>query len=259
MLADLGDDLAVSRHLTRLSKFERSPFSIAKERSQLLAIGNLAKKRGLLDCVFEVVAPVLPKKVPRAWLPEEVGRLMEAIDCLDGNMPRPRDQRTRGIPKRHWWKALHFVMWDTGERISALMAVRFEWVSIDGWLHIPAQVRKGKRGDMLFRLSPETLEAIEIIRNPQRDLIFPWHQAPNHIYYHYSRILERAGLEDDQGKFHRMRKTVASLYKAAGHDPQRLLDHADARTTSKYLDPRIVPQVQPCDVIPAIPKRRRAT
>ncbi len=59
-LADLENDLLIAKHLTRLQRLERSPYLIAKERSQLLAIANLAKKRGYIDCAFEVVAAVLP-------------------------------------------------------------------------------------------------------------------------------------------------------------------------------------------------------
>lgn len=242
-LSDLENDLLIAKHLTRLQKLERSPYSIAKERSQLLAIANLAKKRGYIDCAFEVVAPVLPRRAPRAWLPDEIYRLMAAIDRAEGEFA--------GVPKKRWWKALHLVLWDTGGRISELLAIEWDWIE-GRWLSIPASARKGKRGDMSYHLRPETVEAIEDIRAPCRVRVFAWPYAITSLYYNYAKLLRSAGLEDDQGKFHRMRKTVASHYKAAGHDPQRLLDHADARTTAKYIDPRIAPRIEACDVLPPI-------
>lgn len=160
---------------------------------------------------------------------------------------------------KHWWKAFHLVAWDTGERISAIMALK--WVWLDGcWLSVPAEVRKGKRADITFKLGTDTLEALEAIRAPKRQTIFEWELAPAYIYQKYTKILQLAGLPFDcKSKFHRMRKSVASHFFAAGGDAQRQLGHADPRTTSKYLDPRIVKRDEPCDVLPRISISKRET
>ena len=80
--------------------------------------------------------------------------------------------------------------------------------------------------------------------------IFPWPFCPTHIYYHYKRILRRAGLPTDRDcHFHRIRKSVASWYEAAGGNVTELLDHSARRVTRAYLDPRIVTHQQAADVL----------
>jgi integrase len=69
-----------------------------------------------------------------------------------------------------------------------------------------------------------------------------------------NKILERAGLPKDRRcKFHKIRKTTASYYEAAGGSAQRLLDHSSPAVTRKYLDPRIVTQGVPApSVLPKV-------
>jgi integrase len=60
------------------------------------------------------------------------------------------------------------------------------------------------------------------------------------IYIRLKVIHRRAGVPTDRrSMFHRMRRTSASWYKAKGGDPSQLLDHADPKTTARYLDLRI--------------------
>ncbi len=77
---------------------------------------------------------------------------MAAIDRAEGEFD--------GIPKKLFWKALHLVLWDTGGRISELLAI--EWDRIEGrWLFIPPKARKGIRSDVFYQLRAETIDAIE--------------------------------------------------------------------------------------------------
>ena len=50
----------------------------------------------------------------------------------------------------------------------------------------------------------------------------------------------------------RMRRSVASHYKAAGGDATELVDHTSRKVTQAYLDPRIVKRVQEMDLLPSI-------
>lgn len=239
-LEDLTDD-NVSRHLSNLTRMEYSVYSVAKERSQLLAIWNYAARKGILNRFPDVPPEVLPKQVPMAWMEEEMHRLIASCRLVEG--------RIDCIPASSWWVALHMVAWDTAERIGAIR--KLEWSNLQGdWLLVPASVRKGKRGDKLFRLARDTMDALNLIRLPPRALIFPWDRSETLIYKHYDKILTRAGLPTDyKSKFHRLRKTAASYFKKAGGDPTDLLGHADARTTAKYIDPRVMGHKFPADVL----------
>jgi integrase len=240
-LEDFTDE-TVCRHLMALADLGYAPHSIDKERSQLLAMWNLAARKGLVGVFPDVPRDPLPEIVPMAWMQHELVALIRSC--------RQEVGRIGGVQSALWWTALHEVAWDSGERIGALMRIRWQDLSDDGWLRVPAEVRKGKRADKLFKLSEQTMQSLRLMQLPRRELIFAWDRSWNLIYSHYERILKRAGLPTDaRSKFHRMRRSVASHYKANGGDATELLGHSDSRVTKKYLDPRIVQTAQPADVL----------
>lgn len=68
------------------------------------------------------------------------------------------------------------------------------------------------------------------------------------IWRKIGEVLERAGLPtDSKSKFHRIRRTVASYYEAAGGNATELLGHSSRKITEKYLDRRIVARPQAID------------
>ena len=154
-----------------------------------------------------------------------------------------------GVPAGRWWVALHLVLYSTGERVSAVLESRWNNLSGDRLL-FPAESRKGGRKPLLATLSPEALEALERIRKPEREIIFPWSFGRTYLYKKYDRILRRAELDDSRrSKFHRIRRTHATQLKAAGGDPTVSLGHSSAETTARYLDPRFLPS-RVADLLP---------
>jgi integrase len=241
-LSDL-DDTTVCRYLLSL-ECRLGPYTIAKERSQLLAIWNCAARRRYVDRFPDVPSTPLPRRIPVAWSEGELARLLSACSRERGAYC--------GVPAGQWWVALHLVIWDTGERIGALLPARWDWIR-DDWLIVPAESRKGRRADAAYRLAPGTLAAVDLIREPCRSLVWPWPYCPSYLWHVYGLILSAAHLPcDRKRKFHCVRKSVASHLKRLGQDPQLVLGHADPRTTAAYLDPRIVAPRQPCDVLPRI-------
>lgn len=237
------EDVTVCRYLLGLEA-RLGPYTIAKERSQICAIWNCAARRRYVDRFPDVPAVPLPRRIPVAWTEDELRRLTAACGRERGNYA--------GVPAGQWWTTLHLVIWDTGERIGALQPARWTWLR-DDWLVIPAEARKGKRADAAYRLAPATIQALGAIREPARQLIWPWPYAPSYLWHLYGLILSAAHLPHDRKhKFHCVRKSVASHLKRLGHDPQLVLGHADPRTTAAYLDPRIVEPQQPCQVLPRI-------
>ena len=240
--ADLADleDVRVAQYLTSLES-HLAPHTIAKERSQLVAIWTCAAKRKYCERFPDIPAPPLPRRVPIAWTAAELKQLLAACG-------RERGEYC-GVHACDWWTALHLVLWDTAERIGA--ATGIEWRDIRaGWLVVRAELRKGRRSDTCHRLGPDTLAALEKIRQPSRELVFPWPYSHSYLWRVYGLICSAAWLPDDRKhKFHCLRKSVASHLKKAGGDPQTVLDHVDARTTAAYLDPRIVDAPQPADLL----------
>ena len=182
-----------------------------------------------------------PVRIPVAWSREDLDRLFRAADT--------ERLLISGVPSPSWWRTLHLVAWDTGERITALLGCC--WSHLSGeWLTIPAELRKGKRSDRAYRLAPQTLAALERIREPERPEIWPWPYHRSYLWIRYRIIRQRAGLPTDRrSAFHRIRRSVASHYEAAGGNATELLGHESRATTRAYLDPRIVETPQAVDLL----------
>lgn len=239
------DELTVARYLTHRVK-ERAIATAAKDRAQLRALHEFSVRRGL--CVHWPQYPPIrvPDRVPEAWFSSEMQRLLDAA----GQEKTVLD----GIPGGLWWRALLLLAYDTAERATALTSLRWRNVRGSSALFV-AEDRKGRRRDILREIGEDTLAALEAIRGERGpdDLVFPWPRTRTYLWRRLEIILERAGLPHGRrDKFHRIRRTTASYYEAAGGSAQRLLDHSDPATTRKYIDPRIVrPQAAP-ELIPRV-------
>lgn len=114
---------------------------------------------------------------------------------------------------------------------------------------LPAEVRKGGLCDRYFPLGADTIGTLNKIprtaSGPFLGVI-----CLGTIYNRFEVILKRAGLPADRrSKFHRIRRTTLSHYKAAGGDAQALAGHSSGRVTALYLDPRIVRQPSAPDLL----------
>lgn len=239
-LNDLTDD-NVSAVMMDLLERGRCTRTANERRDRLNALWTWLAKRGMVKTFPTNVGLIEPERVPVGWLEEEIPLLMAAFN--------QETKELDGVPAPAWWKTLHMAMWNSSERIGAL--IQCQWKHLrKPWLVIPAELRKGKRADKAYRLSDETLEAIESIRNPKRKLIWPWPHHWTYLWIRYKIIRERAGLPTDRySSFHRMRKTVASHFEAAGGNATQLLGHSSRKQTMKYLDPRITGEKQAADVL----------
>ena len=174
----------------------------------------------------------VPERIPEAWLTEEMRRLVESAAMEPGTI--------EGVPAGEWWRVLFLVAYETGERVTSLLSLRFSDTR-GGLVIFRADARKGQRRDIARPISLDTAMAVDAIALPRRDLVFPWTRSVSTLYHYLNRILVRAGLPTDRRcKFHRIRKTSASYYELGGGDAQVLLDHSSPTLKRKhYLDPRI--------------------
>jgi integrase len=240
-------DLTLGNYLQYLIDLKRAKASVNKERRQLVAIWNFAARRRYVGQFPEIPPVPEPERIPKAWTTGDLQRIAAAC--------RTAGQFTalgtyEGIPAADWWLALHAVLWDTGERIKAIL--QLQWTDLSGdWLTVPAEYRKGSKRPMQFKLRLETVELLEAIRRPSGE-IFPWPFSATYVYFVYKKILKTAGVEyDRQSKFHRMRRSVASHIAAAGGNPSLALGHSNPATTARYLDPKIARSVPISEVLPS--------
>ena len=213
---------------------EREPATAAKDRAQLRALWAWAWAEALpgVSRGPSMRRIVVPERVPEAWTEEQMRALVISASQELGTMG--------GVKAAAWWRALFLVCYDTAERASAAMSLRY--ADVRGTLVVfRAEDRKGRRRDIARTISADTALAIDEIADPSRELVFPCDIQPSSLYYRFDRILKRAGLPTDRwSKFHRIRKTSASYYEASGGSAQHLLDHSSPAVTRRYLDPRIV-------------------
>ncbi len=244
LLHDL-EDLTVSGYLSWHNDKGNTPHTIAKERDNILAIWRFAAREGHLTKWPKVPPQRLPKKIPEAWLEEEIRSLFAACDEMPG--------KYCNVPCPLFWKSLLLVIWDTGERISALMGVEWSDVNVKaGWIKVRAELRKGGNEDKLSRLGQDTISYLkEVQKHAKLENVFAWPYSATYLWNRFGMLLKRAGLEKKRAKFHKMRRSAASYYEAGGGNATELLGHSDRRiTVQHYLDPRIIPQIKPaCDVL----------
>ena len=224
---------------------ELSPHTIEKERAELVAFWNFSAKRGWLPTFPDVPSVNCPKRVPDAWSDAEMVALMQAAESTPGRIGR--------VDASTFWPALIATIYDCGERISAVLRVTHDDIDAHGWLTVRGEYRKGKTRDRRYKLRPATMERIRSMGGSGTDRVFDWCYSDGLLFARFGEILSRAGLPNTRrSKFHKIRRTVASNFEAAGGNATELLDHTDRRTTQAYLDPRVLREKQPADVLPAI-------
>lgn len=238
---DFCDDQA-NRFLSWFRGLGRAPASVNKERNNLLAMWRFAARKRFVEAWPDVDPDIEPKRVPQAWTQSEVFRLFASLKQEQGLIA--------SIPACTWWQGLHLVGWDTGERIGALLGLEWPDMDLEGrWAICRAETRKGRRADRIYRLAEDTVNVLKLMRRPLRH-VFEWPYSRDYLWRKYTRILQRAKLPADRrSKFHRLRRTVASVFEAAGGNATQLLGHSRRSVTERYIDPRIAPTQQAVDLL----------
>lgn len=236
LLDDL-DDLLVSQWLAKMAE-TKSPNSVARERSGILALWNLAQGRGLVKLRPTVAPELIPHHVPRAFTADELVRLADAAKQASGWIGP--------IPARVFFPALIAVGLETGERIHALLNTpKHCWVRPT--LTVPARVRKGRAQERVYELSPEASDLVDKVVQHEGPTVFWWVASGTALRKRWKTITKRAGLGEGRDvQFHALRRSTASHLAAAGLDATAFLGHSSDRITRRsYLDPRVVDSKRP--------------
>ena len=247
VLSDLND-ATFAAFLAVLAERVR-PATVNNIRSKIVALWSFLARKSIVDR-WPTVPPVTePEIVPVAWSDAELRALWQASESVPGEFG--------GVPVSGWLRALHSIIYDTGERISAVLSLRQADIDLTGqWVNFQAATRKGGRKSNLTRVHADTIQAISRIWMPRRELLLPWPYHATYLQQWYAReVLIPAGLPADRAhKFHCLRRTSATRIEAAGGDATKMLGHSDRRITVKYyLDPRQIPRQFACDLLPRVP------
>ncbi len=244
-LADLTEDSVLGWMVAMRSAGGKQNATINSSKHRIIALWEWAARKRLVD-EFPTIADLKePRRTPKAWSQEQLNTLLSACQHQQGLI--------LGVPASLWWTGLHLVLWDCGERISAILALTWSHVNLDGGrLDIPAELRKGQGQDMSYSLHPDTVAVLRSLRAAtDKDEIFPWRCTRAYLFMVYTKLLKDAGLPHDRvSKFHRMRRSVASHMAAAGGNATRALAHSSEEVTRRsYLDPSITGTAGPAQIL----------
>lgn len=236
-------DLMIGRFLEDRAA-TRSPYTVEKERTQLVSLARFARDRGIIQIMPEVPPAPLPERVPRAFTLPELQGIMRAAVATRGTIGK--------VAAGVWFTALVSVLWETAERIGAVMdCIPGDLTKTH--LLVRAEVRKGGKRDKAYRLSERTASLVRQVAGEQK--IFEWPQGRTYLWAKYADIVARAGLGKGRRlSFHALRRSAASHFQSLGGDAVALLDHSNPRITHRwYLDRRLTDRgPQPCDLLPSI-------
>jgi integrase len=186
----------------------------------------------------------LPDRIPEAWSIDQLCSLTRAANATRGYIGK--------VPAGIWYGALVAVLWESAERIGAILACHPEDFA-SPFLNVRAEYRKGGKRDRAYRLSPATCDLVSQACGKNR--VFEWPYSKEYLWTKYKDVVARAGLgRCRKCGFHQLRRSAASHFAAAGGDAVKLLDHSSPRITHRwYLDRRLTDRdPPPCDVLPSI-------
>lgn len=230
------DDLVVSQYLTARA-VKLAPNSLARERSGLIALWNLAQARGLVRLRPMVAPELIPERTPRAFTAAELARLWTSCGQVRGYVGP--------IPAGVWFQALTGTLFYSGERITAILRVgREHWRR--PWLTVPSEARKGGRKPAAYQLPDDVADLVDKVSSHDQPPVFFWPASDTALRERWKVITRRAGLGDGpEVQFHALRRSFASHLAAAGGNPREGLGHSSEKVTRRYLDPRITQAGQP--------------
>lgn len=239
------NDLAVSRYLSHRAR-ERSVYTAEKERTQILALWRCAADRRLTDMRPCVPPTPIPFRVPTAWSIEQLKALLATAKVMKG--------KVGDVPAHVFWTALIQVLWQSAERIGAIMSVMKDDYTRP-IIIVRAEYRKGGKRDKLYTFTDPVCDLLDVLKKSSNGpQLFAWPRGYEYLWNRFGKIVKAAGLEGGRrSKFHQLRRSAATHFAARGGDPTALLDHSSPRITKAYLDPRFIDTgPKPCEVLPGL-------
>ena len=256
---DLDDLIAAKflrwRQVTQHSKFKLiSPASLAKDSAHLRSLwGWLAKKRwkksnGELLEFPDYARPRVPKPVPKAYKAEELAKLVETA--------RRRKGAVAGKPAAWYWTTKLQALFQTGERIGAVMQICWSEVDLERHtLTFLSKHRKGHRETITRPITPQLSKMLAAQKGPPEARVWAWLDDREMLSCYASlRVLCRcAGVP--YKPFHAIRKSTASYLKRAGISAKKQLGHSsEEMAENHYYDEEITGRESNLDYLPDIDK-----
>jgi integrase len=252
------DDLTAAKFLrwrqtTQHSRFKMiSPASLAKDSAHLRSLWTwLSKKRwkksnGELLEFPDYARPRVPKPRPVAYTADELSALVRAA--------RHRKGTVAGKPAAWYWLTKLQAMFQTGERIGAVLALRWREVDLERCtLTFLAATRKGRQETITRAITPDLARLMATQKGPPDALVWPWLEDRKILscYSSLKVLCRTAGVP--YHPFHSIRKATASYLKKAGKSAKKQLGHSsEEMAETHYYDERITGVESALDFLPPL-------
>jgi integrase len=231
LLSDLSEELL--RAFLKEYRRTHAGATTNSKRRHLLALWRCAWNEELLPApprVQRIPRARAPPTVPEAWTVREVTRILHAAAKTPGTIA--------GLRAADWWVSLLMVLYDTGERRRAAMAVASQDLDLPGAAII---FRHRKTIPRWCPLSSDTVRACRAIHGCDRPLVWPWPYSREWLDESLRHILRKAGVAFGRlrgGLFHKFKRTSGTLVEAAGGDGAKHTGTTRKVFEVHYLDPR---------------------
>lgn len=252
------DDLTASKFIrwrtTRPGHWGKmlSPASIAKDSAHLRTIWTWCAKKRMKRADGELIEfpdyarPKVPKPVPKAFKADELRALIAQA--------RHRKGYIGGVPAAWYWTTKILCLFQTGERIGAVLQLRWSEVDLErNVITFLAATRKGHRETITRPITPALSKMLAAYKGPPDALVWAWgaNREMTAVYSSLRVLCRTAGVP--YKPFHAIRKSTASYLKRAGISAKKQLGHAsEEMAETHYYDEEIVGTESNLDYLPDI-------
>jgi integrase len=229
-----------------------SPASLAKDSAHLRSLWSwLARKRwkrsnGELLEFPDYARPRVPRPRPVAYTAEELAALVRAAKHRKGAIG--------GKPAAWYWMTKLLAMFQTGERIGAVLAIRWREVDLERCtLTFLAATRKGRQETITRAITPELARLLASQKGPPEALVWPWLENRKMMSCYGSLKVLCKTADVPYHPFHSIRKSTASYIKRAGKSAKKQLGHSsEEMAETHYYDERITGVESALDCLPEL-------
>jgi integrase len=228
-----------------------SPASLAKDSAHLRTLWNWCAKKRMKRADGELIEfpdyarPRVPKPRPKAFTIEQLSSLVRAA--------RHRKGHICGKPAAWYWTTKLMALWQTGERIGAILQIR--WGEVDFERHtltFLAATRKGHRETITRAITPDLARMLAAQKGAAGELVWAWNKDREPLSVYPSlRVLCRVA-KVPYLPFHSIRKSTASYLKRAGQSAKDTLGHSSEEMGDHYYDENITGRKSALDFLPPL-------
>jgi integrase len=236
---------AVNRHLVQLRTDGLASSTRKLYKTILCVLCNAARAQKLITeelSRYNTVKIRQDSKPTEGFSWEEASEL---IHRLENPLPRYRKwlskkYRRNGICRGDFWVAYIRATWDSSHP-KDLRSLRFDQIQEDG---VVVRMREKTGNPICWRFSENTLRAIEKIKLPARELVFPLPGDERHFFGEAARIIKQAGGFPGHTLGGLRAGSGTDVFRRYGIEAGRThLGHANESTFRKhYLISRVVPE-----------------